>query len=107
MPLQFLSSVATTPAGLELACARVAEVLSFQAANGGPVLDSRELEYASRRLARTAQDVGLPGTTVVTWLIISGAVAFGRTTLARSVMHRATEWAFDELNARRPAAVAA
>ena len=94
MPLQFQ---ATAPPGLQLACQYVTDVLAAQAAGGEVVLGSRELEYATRRLARAARDTELPGRALITWLGVASASAFGGTRPARELAGQMVTWAFDEL----------
>ena len=96
MPLQFQ---AVAPPGLQLSCQYVADVLAVQAAGGEVVLGSRELEYATRRLARAARDTELPERALVTWLGVATASAFGGTRPARELAGQLVAWAFDELAA--------
>lgn len=96
MTLQFQ---ADTPPGLELACQYVADVLAVQAAGGEVVLGSRELEYATRRLARAAREIELPDRALITWLGVAAASAFGGTRQARELASELAGWALDELAA--------
>lgn len=96
MPPQFQ---AAAPPGLQLACQYVTDVLAVQAAGGAVILGSRELEYATRRLARAAQDAELPDRALITWLGVASASAFGGTRPARELAGQMVTWAFDELAA--------
>ena len=54
------------PSGLEALSAQLEQVLQFHAAHGGPFLQSVELEYATRRIARAWLAAALPeGATAV------------------------------------------
>ena len=96
MPLRLQ---AVTPPGLDLGCRYVADVLAGQAANGAVVLGSRELEYATRRLARAASETALPDRALITWLGVATASAFGGTRPARELAGQMAAWALDELAA--------
>jgi hypothetical protein len=80
------------PVGLEVACGHVAELLASRTMTG-------ELECASRELARAARRVGLPERTLVTWLTIAGAVAFGGSGSAAGVIRQLTAWVGEEFRA--------
>ena len=95
MPLQ----QAVTPPRLDLGCRYVADVLAAHAASGAVVLGSRELEYATRRLARAARETALPDRALITWLGVASASAFGGTRPARELAGQMAVWALDELAA--------
>jgi len=85
------------PAGLDAECRYLDDVLTFQAAHGGPFPRSRELEYAVRRLARAWARAGIPERALGAWLAVvaAGAVSEG---VARAALIRELQgWAADEL----------
>jgi len=100
MPLHFQAVLPAAPLGLELACGYVADVLAFQAANGGPFSRSCELEYATRRLARTARELNLPYRALVTWLTVADAAAFGGTGRTADVVRQMNAWVGEEFSVR-------
>lgn len=84
------------PAGLEAPCADLDNVLSFQAASGGPCPHSLELEYATRRLARAWLGAGLAAQALLTWLAFAASAAFGSSPSAAAAARELMEWAVDE-----------
>ena len=77
-------------------CASLDEVLAWQAANGGPVLESRELSDATRRLARAWAQAELPEHALRAWLALAVTAAFGEAAAAPALTRRLQGWAVEE-----------
>jgi len=89
----------TPPFGLEIAGEYLADVLAREIVNGDPAVASRDVEEAARQLARAARRAGLPQRTVVTWLVLIGAVAIGGMTSSVGLTRQLNTWAADEFDA--------
>jgi hypothetical protein len=94
------------PLGMEVACGYLSDVLAAQWAAEGPFILSRDLEEASRQLARAAFRVDLSEGALVKWLGVACASAFGGETASRALTRQLNAWAADEFAAacaaRRP-----
>ena len=87
------------PLGMEVACGYLSDVLAAQAAADGPFVLSRDLEEASRQLARAAYKVDLSEVAVVRWLGVACASAFAGETASRALARQLNAWAADEFAA--------
>jgi phosphomannomutase len=84
---------------MEVACGYLSDVLAAQAAAEGPVVLSRDLEEASRQLARAAYRVDLSEGALVRWLGVACTSAFGAATPSRALTRQLSAWAADEFAA--------
>ena len=84
------------PSGLEALSAQLAQVLQFHAAHGGPFLQSVELEYATRRIARAWLAEALPERVLLPWLSLAAVAAFGADASAAALARELRRWAAEE-----------
>jgi hypothetical protein len=80
---------------MEVACGYLADVLA-QKAIEEPVFKSRDLEEATRQLARAAHRAELSESAVVTWLGVASAIAFGGGRASVGLTRQLHAWAADE-----------
>jgi len=92
------------PIGMEVACGYLADVLAAQTPPDGPAFRSRDLEEATRQLARAAYRAELSEVALVRWLGVASASAFGNSLASVSLTRQLHAWAADEFAA---AAIAA
>ena len=86
---------APAPIGMEVACAYLADVLA-QTDLEGPLFKSRDLEEATRQLARAGHRAELPESAVVTRIGVASAIAFGRGPVSVGITRQLHAWAADE-----------
>jgi len=92
---QHALSLCGSPLGMEVACGYLADVLARLAIEE-PVFRSRDLEEATRQLARSALRAELPESAVVTWLGVASALAFGGGRASVGLTRQLHAWAVEE-----------
>ena len=84
------------PLGIEVACGYLADVLAALAATGGPIVVSRDLEEATRQLARATYRADLSDGALVRWLGVASATAFGGGAASVALTRQLHVWAAHE-----------
>ena len=87
-----------TPIAVEVASGYLADVLAVTDPDG-PVFKSRDLEEATRQLARAAHRAELSELALVRWLDVASASAFGSRSGSVPLTRQLHRWAADEFAA--------
>jgi len=99
--------IARPAPSLDAPCTYLDEVLASQAADGGPLLGSPELEDAARRLARAWARAELPERALRAWMALAATAAFGEAAGVAALTRRLQGWAVEECLSVAVAAVLA
>jgi hypothetical protein len=83
---------------MEVACGYLADVLA-QMAIEEPVFKSRDLEEATRQLARAAYRADLSELALVRWLDVASSSAFGGRSASAPLTRQLHAWAAEEFRA--------
>jgi hypothetical protein len=89
---------APIPMAMEVACGYLADVLA-QADIEGPFFKSRDLEEATRQLARAAYRADLSEVALVKWLGVATSVAIAGRGSSVALIRQLHAWASDEFAA--------